>query len=284
MAAVAGAPARLRLIAGRVRHVSGWHPNRPALGDVLLGPPPPGATFPAAYQLPWVVPIFDQGQVGDCVANMVAAILAWLDHLAGRPPVVYSRYFLYAVARLLEGTPLSEDSGAQIRDGFAAAAQGACLEGDWSSADPSAWSSQPTPEAYAAAKAHQLVLQFLVQNDASCKRSLLDGFPLGCGIRLFESFESDAVADSGLAPMPAKDEQPIGGHAVVRIGWDDNLQIGSSRGAWIYANSWGSSWGNGGRFALPYDADDAGLVMDKTTARRLSSPANAPGGAQGVAP
>ena len=75
----------------------------------------------------------------------------------------------------------------------------------------------------------------------------------------------DAVAASGFAPMPGPNEQFLGGHAVMLVGYDD------SQTAFIVRNSWGSSWGQAGYFTLPYEyVCDPNLASDfwtvKTTA------------------
>ena len=44
-------------------------------------------------------------------------------------------------------------------------------------------------------------------------------------------------------------------HAVVLVGWDDNIRISGYNGAWIAKNSWGSGWGNYGYFYVSYYDD-----------------------------
>ena len=47
-------------------------------------------------------------------------------------------------------------------------------------------------------------------------------------------------------PMPGTDEQVLGGHCVMAVGYDDQ------EGKFICRNSWGTSWGDEGYFYMPY--------------------------------
>jgi C1A family cysteine protease len=67
------------------------------------------------------------------------------------------------------------------------------------------------------------------------------------GFTVYDSFESDEVARTGNANMPASNEALLGGHAVLCIGYDDATQ------RFLIRNSWGSDWGNKGNFTLPYE-------------------------------
>ncbi|UCE42955.1 MAG: hypothetical protein JSV17_08415 [Candidatus Aminicenantes bacterium] len=41
-------------------------------------------------------------------------------------------------------------------------------------------------------------------------------------------------------------------HAVMIVGWDDNMAHAGGSGAWICKNSWGTGWGDGGFFYIAY--------------------------------
>ena len=78
------------------------------------------------------------------------------------------------------------------------------------------------------------------------KTCLAQGYPFCVGIAIYSSFESPAVAQTGVVPMPSPKDQFLGGHAVDVVGYDDNKKV------WIMRNSWGTNWGQKGYFTLPY--------------------------------
>ena len=66
------------------------------------------------------------------------------------------------------------------------------------------------------------------------------------GFDVYDSFESDTVAATGIVPMPGPDESCLGGHCVYCVGYDDgNLSF-------LCVNSWGNGWGQKGLFQMPY--------------------------------
>jgi C1A family cysteine protease len=89
---------------------------------------------------------------------------------------------------------------------------------------------------------------------AQMKGCLAAGFPFVMGFTVYESFESDQVAQTGIVPMPSHYEQVLGGHAVLCCGFDDASQ------RFYVQNSWGTEWGmsrtpgsaDRGFFTMPY--------------------------------
>ena len=107
-------------------------------------------------------PIQDQGELGSCTGNGIAAILALCDIIndmkAGRPTDVKrfdpSRLFIYYNERVMEGT-INSDSGAMIRDGIKSVNKlGVCRE-EYCGYDIQKFTQRPSKDAYNNAKYHQ---------------------------------------------------------------------------------------------------------------------------------
>lgn len=91
-----------------------------------------------------------------------------------------------------------------------------------------------------------------VSDLTALKSALAEGYPVVIGIQVYESFESDQVAETGIVPLPTRGEQFLGGHAVLAVGYRDDAK-NKGRGVVICRNSWGESWGDKGYFYLPYN-------------------------------
>ena len=84
------------------------------------------------------------------------------------------------------------------------------------------------------------------------------------GFTVYESFESQEVAQTGIVPMPTRDERTLGGHEVLLVGY---LKNEPNYG--LVRNSWGTSWGMAGYFLMPWAyLMDANLASDFRTIRR----------------
>ena len=227
----------------------GWVPDLPDQRDHLFAVPGALATrLPGSVDLrPKCPPVLDQGQLGSCTANALANAHLF-NQLAqpGGQDQLPSRLFIYWNERNLEGTTNS-DSGAQIRDGIKVLAKlGAPPEPLWPYAIAK-FATKPPAKAYQAALSHQaLTYQRVTQSLSQLKGALALGFPVVFGFTVYESFESPAVAKTGIVPMPGAAERAVGGHAVMAVGYDDSKQV------FRVLNSWGSGWGQKGFFTIPY--------------------------------
>ena len=192
---------------------------------------------------------YDQLSLGSCTAQGIGACHQFNQVKQKLDVFNPSKLFIYFNERAMEGT-INEDAGAMIRDGIkSVVAQGVCSEDMWSYSDDSIkFRQKPPKDCYDSAIKHQALVYERVDNRIinNIKSVLAQGYPIVCGIALYESFESRKVATTGIVPMPDPNERMIGGHAVVCVGYDDTKQH------WIMRNRWGN-WGDKGYFYLPYN-------------------------------
>jgi C1A family cysteine protease len=192
-------------------------------------------------------PLYDQGQLGSCTANAIAGAIEFDQRKQSSTEFVPSRLFIYYNERIIEGT-VSQDSGAQIRDGMKSVATlGAPPEVDWPY-DITKFAQLPPKAAFDDAK-QDVVSSYarVAQNLTQMQGCLATSYPFVFGFTVYESFESDTVSQTGIVPMPAQGETVLGGHAVVAVGYDD------SRRVFIVRNSWGPTWGAKGYCFMPYE-------------------------------
>jgi C1A family cysteine protease len=242
----------------------GWIPDLPDQRDHLYAAPPVflDALPPATDLRPSCPAVYNQGKLGSCTANAIGAAIEYDRLLEKLPDFVPSRLFIYYNERVIEGT-VDFDSGAQLRDGIkTVASQGVCPEPEWPY-DIDKFTHKPPAKAYADAKTDRAIsYQSLIQDLNQMKGCLASGYPFIFGFTVYESFETEAVKESGHAPMPRPSERAIGGHAVMAVGYDDATQ------RFLVRNSWGTGWGLAGYFTLPYTyLIQPGLASDLWTIR-----------------
>jgi C1A family cysteine protease len=239
----------------------GWMPDLPDNRDHLYSAPLAKLrVLPTKVDLRRRCPrVYNQGQIGSCTANAIAAAIEFDRKKQKLRDFIPSRLFIYYNERSIEhSVPL--DNGAQIRDGIKSVAkQGACPETEWTYNDTPADSNtnlwppgakprqKPPPSCYKDAKKFRAVSYQRVDRTLSqMKGCLADGFAFVFGFTVYDSFESAAVARTGVLQMPKPREGVVGGHAVLAVGYDDKTE------RFMVRNSWGASWGKRGYFTMPY--------------------------------
>jgi C1A family cysteine protease len=226
----------------------GWKPSLPDHRDLL-------ADTTGLTPLPEVDPrgempeVYDQGQLGSCTANAVGAALEYDSMLDGVAPVTPSRLFIYYCERSIEGSLGKGDTGAFGRDGFKAAKRyGTPPETDWPY-DTSKYADDPPQSAWDDAATHKLTKSYksVPRSVNQFKSVLSNKQTIAFGFSVYDSFASADVAKTGIVPMPTQDEQQIGGHEVLAVGY-----LASEPNYLLVRNSWGSGWGLGGYFLMPW--------------------------------
>jgi len=202
-------------------HKYGCVPDLPDQRDFLYAAPVENmAALPTNVDLrpECLKTVYDQGQLGSCAANAIAGTLEFDRIKPGLSDFIPSRLFVYYNERVMEGT-VGTDSGAQIRDGINSVGSiGAPPESDrpYNIAESAV---KPPPKAYKDAPLDKAVqYQRVTQVLAQMKGCLASGYPFVYGFTVYESFESQQVASTGIVPMPGSGEKVLGGHAVLAVG------------------------------------------------------------------
>jgi C1A family cysteine protease len=225
----------------------GWMPDVPDHRDLVYAAARITTLPPSVDLRPGCPPVYDQGQLGSCTANAIAAAIQFEQMRQKEPkPFAPSRLFIYYNERVMERS-VGQDAGAQIRDGMKSVNHvGACPETDWPYVITK-FAQKPSTRAFKDAPLGKaLSYQRVVQTLDQMKGCLASGLPIVLGISVYESFESQQVAKSGIVPMPANSEKLLGGHAILAVGYN----VAEQR--FVMRNSWGTSWGMQGYFTIPY--------------------------------
>lgn len=228
------------------RHAYGTIPDRPDRRDFIYSPMRMKG-LPALVDLRRdCPPVYNQGKLNSCSAQALAAAVWLAARREGIRPVAVSRLFLYYNERAREGTT-GVGGVVSLRDGFRSLArQGVCVESMWPYRI-SRFADRPPAACFRAAikrRAHSY--QRIRRHILHLKYCLAEGYPFVMAICVYKGLESAAARRTGLVPLPRRREPPLGGHAVLVVGYSDRRQ------SFLVRNSWGPRWGLRGYFWLRY--------------------------------
>lgn len=207
---------------------------------------------PRAMRTPAVVdlrahcpPVMDQGQLGSCTAHGITGALRYEMLSKGLPDVQLARLQLYYDERAMEGS-IASDAGAEIRDGIKSASKlGVAHEKLWPY-QIKKFATKPTAKVYADALQFRAIsYQRVDVSTTALKQAIAAGHTPVIGLTLYESFESDKVARTGVVPIPSMNEQVVGGHCMYVVGY------GQKHGYFTVRNSWAADWGDKGDCYFP---------------------------------
>jgi C1A family cysteine protease len=235
-------------------HYGGWRPSLPDFQDHL-------ADFSGINVLPEVdpraelPPAYDQGQLGSCTANATGAAIQYDAILSGKDDFgVPSRLDIYYGEREIEHSPLDQDTGAYGRDGFKWAHKtGVIPEADWPY-DIAKFADKPPADD---GHRHKIGAYKVVARSIDGFKSVLSNRQtVAIGFSVYESFESQEVATTGIMPLPTHGEKLLGGHEVLVVGY-----LKAEPNYALVRNSWGTDWGMSGYFLMPW-----AILMDPNMA------------------
>jgi len=230
--------------------------------------------LPASADLrPWCSPIEDQGNLGSCTANAAVGAVEYYERRAFGKYIDASRLFLYKATR--DFLHWSGDTGAYLRSTMGALALfGVPPEEFWPYAI-AAFDQEPTAFCYAFAANYQAISYYRLDPVGTTQAMLLQRIKTNAAAFLpsifgFTVYNSIAQASAtGKIPFPVAGERVLGGHAIMVVGYDDNMKIKNQNpaahettGALLIRNSWGPAWGSSGYGWMPYDYVLRGLASD----------------------
>lgn len=202
---------------------------RPAVGAVEL---------PKFYSLPCLPQIKDQFFVNSCCAHATSSILEYFNQIETGSNVTLSTDFIY-------GMQDREGQGMYLRD----ACKIVQKYGDtYKTTFPKNTEQPACGKAVKAALTDEILAEaeyFQIASYANCrtekekKSAIYSGKPLLASIKWYDKY----TKEDGVIHFDTSSD--CGYHAVMVYGWNET--------GWLCQNSWGKSWGNKGRFVLPYE-------------------------------
>lgn len=220
----------------------------------------------------WCSPIENQGDIGSCTANAAVGLVEYFERRSFGKYVDASRLFLYKVTRTLIG--FKGDSGAYLRSTIGALTIFGLVPEKYWPYNVNNFDTEPSAFCYSFADNYKTVQYYRLDPPNTTTKVLLDriksfiasGIPSIFGFTVYDSIEQ-ATSD-GKIPFPSNNEKILGGHAVMAVGYDDNLVIENNYsknktvGAILIRNSWGEDWGENGYGWLPYEYISKELAID----------------------
>lgn len=193
----------------------------------------------------------ESSPLSSCVAGAIASAFHFdrqKRHWERWADFVPSLRFINFNLRYVEAS--SPDKGTfGLRDGIKSVKLwGVCPQSQWPY-DDSKLEERPPPSCYRTGKTFRATGYKSVQQTLpQLKGCLAMGQPFVFGFVVHSSFNSLTVELAGEMSLPEGDDDSVeGGHAACAVGYSDVWQ------SFILYNSWGSEWGDGGCFYMPYD-------------------------------
>ena len=255
----------------------GWKPDLPDARDYTYKITRP-KNVPAKVSLRSKAPaIYDQGELGSCTANAGAAMMQMIFGVD-----MPSRLQIYWHERFLENT-VNIDNGAEMRSVVKVLSQfGAAMERDYPY-DIRRFRDTPPQSIVEQASRNKIIQYMRLISPTQYMRCLADGFPFIFGFSVYDGFEGELIANTGVLLKPnLKTERVLGGHAVTAIGYDRNfldsatfkrtgLKKGNLPAMWYEVrNSWSDDWGDKGNFWMPSTyLENRNLADDMWTIRKV---------------
>lgn len=194
--------------------------------------------FPIEFELEMPA-VKNQGTVGACVAHAIASTIEYFNHIQEEKDDEISVGFIYGN----RGTYDYDGVGMVVRQALERVSK--C--GSVAKSKCSTYAEVPTiisciqdqlvnylPDAYP----NRITSYYRLDTDDAIKASLMQNGPVIFAMNWFD----DIKIVNGI--LQTSEKSYSSSHCMVIYGWDER--------GWKIQNSWGTSWGTGGRVILPY--------------------------------
>ena len=226
--------------------------------------------LPAEYQLPEVVPIRNQGDVGSCVAFSLAASREITELRQGNP-VEMSPGFIYAnrdgQTHYGEGMIPREALASLLKSGTTTLE---LFPYNYNYPTVNRLFNELPPAVRREAKPYRITAYVRLYTDEEIKIALMETGPVLACYQIYPCF-LDALRDTkGVVPARVEGQTSIGGHAMVYLGW----KLINGREYWVLQNSWGTDSGDEGYYYIPmkeYPFSEAWAMTDSILPRNPST-------------
>lgn len=201
----------------------------------------------------WCGPVKNQQTLGSCTGHAFAEAVEWICRkYLGKQPIL-SPLYVYAKELIADGNFPDDDGSTGTTGSNVVIANGVCED----SLYPDASLTIQTPTAEMDANAAQYAMgAYHGLTGSQVAQSVIGDptpWPVEMGFTVYDSFESDEVASSGIYNPDPNSEQVVGGHEVLIVGYDlgptATLRPQEAGPSFLVQNSWGPwGWNNSGYF------------------------------------
>lgn len=199
--------------------------------------------FPETFELNYLPKVKNQHAVNSCVAHATSSILEYFNKKEVNSTVELSTNFIYG----MQGVALGRyDSGMYLRDACKIVKEYGdptedTIKGNTEQPNcAKRLSEQLTDEVYAEAAIGKIDSYARCRTEKEIKHALMNYGPVLASIKWYDD---SIITHDGVIIMNT--EADYGYHAIMIYGWNKK--------GWLCQNSWGSTWGNCGRFIYPFN-------------------------------
>ncbi len=222
----------------------------------------------------WCSPIKDQGNIGSCTAFAAVGMYEYFQKRAFNKYIDGSELFVYKTTRNI--LDWDGDTGGYLRTAMGSLALFGIPPSSSYPYEVEKFDNEPPAFIYSYGQNFQALTYYRLDplgssgNQAliNIKEQLSIGIPSMMGFTCYTSLDHPKTSKSGKIPFPSENESVLGGHAVMVVGYDDDLVIINPidkkrrKGALIIRNSWGTNWGDDGYGYIPYEYVKQKLASD----------------------